>query len=56
VLADGAGRPHWAKRHTLTPADVHRLYPRAGDFLAVRKTWDSTGKFANAHLTELFGL
>jgi FAD-linked oxidoreductase len=56
VLADGAGRPHWAKRHTLTTADVHRLYPRASDFLAVRKTWDPTGKFANAHLTELFGL
>jgi FAD-linked oxidoreductase len=56
VLRDGAGRPHWAKRHTLTPADVHRLYPRAADFLAVRKTWDPTGKFANTHLTELFGL
>ena len=56
VLRDGAGRPHWAKRHTLTPADVHRLYPRAADFLAVRKTWDSGGKFANTHLTELFGL
>jgi FAD-linked oxidoreductase len=56
VLRDGAGRPHWAKRHTLTPADVHRLYPRAADFLAVRKTWDPAGKFANTHLTELFGL
>ncbi len=56
VLRDGAGRPHWAKRHTLTPADVHRLYPRAADFLAVRKTWDPSGKFANTHLTELFGL
>ncbi|KRA60158.1 FAD-linked oxidoreductase [Caulobacter sp. Root655] len=56
VLRDGAGRPHWAKRHSLTPADVHRLYPRAADFLAVRKTWDPAGKFANTHLTELFGL
>lgn len=56
VLRDGAGRPHWAKRHSLTPADVHRLYPRAGDFLAARRAWDPTGKFANTHLTELFGL
>lgn len=56
VLAESGGRPHWAKRHSLTPADVHRLYPRAGDFLRVRKTWDPTGKFANAHLTQLFGL
>jgi FAD-linked oxidoreductase len=56
VFRDGAGRPHWAKRHTLGPADVQRLYPRAGDFLKVRQTWDPTGKFANAHLTQLFGL
>jgi hypothetical protein len=56
VLRDGAGRPHWAKRHTLTTADVHRLYPRAADFVAACKTWDPTGKFANTHLTELFGL
>jgi hypothetical protein len=54
--ADGAGRPHWAKRHTLTTADVHRLYPRAGDFVAACKTWDPVGKFANTHLTQLFGL
>jgi FAD-linked oxidoreductase len=56
VLRDGAGRPHWAKRHTLTTADVHRLYPRATDFVAACKTWDPAGKFANTHLTELFGL
>ncbi|HWU79933.1 MAG TPA: D-arabinono-1,4-lactone oxidase [Caulobacter sp.] len=56
VLRDGAGRPHWAKRHTLTTADVHRLYPRAGDFVAACKVWDPAGKFANAHLTQLFGL
>jgi FAD-linked oxidoreductase len=56
VLAAGGGRPHWAKRHTLTPADVHRLYPRAADFLRVRQAWDPTAKFANAHLTQLFGI
>lgn len=56
VLRDGAGRPHWAKRHTLTAADVHRLYPRATDFVAACKTWDPAGKFANTHLTELFDL
>jgi len=56
VLRDGGGRPHWAKRHTLTSADVRRLYPRAGDFLRVRQNWDPSGKFANTHLTQLFGL
>ncbi len=56
VLASGGGRPHWAKRHSLTPADVHRLYPRADDFLRVRQAWDPTAKFANAHMTQLFGI
>lgn len=56
VLRDGGGRPHWAKRHTLTPADVHRLYPRAADFLRVRRAWDPAGKFVNAHLAQLLGI
>lgn len=56
VLADSGGRPHWAKRHNLTTADVHRLYPRAADFLRVRTAWDPTAKFANAHLAQLFGI
>ena len=56
VFQAGGGRPHWAKRHTLTTADVHRLYPRTGDFLKVRAEVDPGQKFANTHLTELFGL
>jgi FAD-linked oxidoreductase len=50
------GRPHWAKRHTLTNADLHKLYPRAAEFCAVREGVDPAGKFANTHLTELFGV
>lgn len=50
------GRPHWAKRHTLTTADVHKLYPDAAKFCAVRDRVDPTAKFANAHLTQLFGI
>ncbi|HEX7758458.1 MAG TPA: D-arabinono-1,4-lactone oxidase [Caulobacteraceae bacterium] len=56
VFGAGEGRPHWAKRHTLTTEDVHRLYPKTGEFLAVRKAVDQEGKFANAHLSGLFGL
>ena len=56
IFQSGEGRPHWAKRHTLQTADVHRLYPKTGDFLAVRAAVDPDLKFANAHLTELFGL
>lgn len=56
VLRGANGRPHWAKRHTLGPGDVHRLYPRVGDFLRVRAEADPAGKFANADLARLFGI
>lgn len=54
VFQSHGGRPHWAKRHTLGPEDVLRLYPDAPRWGAVRKRWDPTGKFLNAHLAELF--
>jgi FAD-linked oxidoreductase len=55
VFVAGGGRPHWAKRHTLTSADVLRLYPMAPKWGEVRKRADPRGKFMNAHLRELFG-
>jgi hypothetical protein len=48
------GRPHWAKRHTLTRADVDRLYPMAERFRQVRRAADPGGKFLNTHLEALF--
>ncbi|GAA0301433.1 D-arabinono-1,4-lactone oxidase [Sphingomonas oligophenolica] len=48
------GRPHWAKRHTLTRADVDMLYPMAERYRAVRRAADPEGKFLNQHMTELF--
>ncbi len=56
VFQAGEGRPHWAKRHTLTTEDVHRLYPKTPEYLAVRKSVDPEGKFANGNLSALFGL
>ena len=50
-----AGRPHWAKRHTLTRADVDALYPNAARFRTVRAARDPGGKFLNPHLAALFG-
>jgi FAD-linked oxidoreductase len=50
------GRPHWAKRHTLTARDVDALYPKFDDFRSVRAAHDPEGKFANAHLAELFAV
>lgn len=49
------GRPHWAKRHTLSRADVDALYPMAERYRDVRRAADPGGKFLNAHMTELFG-
>jgi FAD-linked oxidoreductase len=54
VFQEAGGRPHWAKRHTLTADDVLRLYPDAPKFGAVRKRVDPGAKFLNAHLAELF--
>ena len=48
------GRPHWAKRHTLTRDDVTALYPMAERFREVRREADPEGKFLNPHLAELF--
>jgi FAD-linked oxidoreductase len=48
------GRPHWAKRHTLTRSDVDTLYPKAEAYRTVRRAADPMGKFLNPHLAELF--
>lgn len=48
------GRPHWAKRHTLTRDEVTALYPMAEKFRQVRREADPQGKFLNPHLAELF--
>lgn len=50
------GRPHWAKRHTLTARDVDALYPDAAKFKAVRDAVDPGAKFANAHLMQTFAV
>ncbi len=56
VLRGANGRPHWAKRHTLGPDQVHALYPKTGDFLKVRAEVDPAGKFVNADLARLFAI
>lgn len=56
IFRDAGGRPHWAKRHTLSAQDVHDLYPRARDFERVRALVDPGAKFANPLLSELFAI
>jgi len=54
VLVASGGRPHWAKRHTLTSEDVVRLYAMAERWGEVRRRVDPGAKFLNAHLRDLF--
>jgi FAD-linked oxidoreductase len=54
IFQSHGGRPHWAKRHTLTRAQVDALYPMAERFREVRREIDPEGKFLNPHLAELF--
>jgi len=52
-LAAG-GRPHWGKMHHVTGNTLEQMYPRFRDFAELREVWDPTGKFLNAHTSDLF--
>jgi FAD/FMN-containing dehydrogenase len=54
LLADFDARVHWGKLHFLTRDRLHELYPRAADFVAIRRELDPAGTFLNDHLRELF--
>lgn len=49
------GRPHWGKLHSLKFAELERLYPRWGEFQAVRRKLDPQGKLLNSYLRQVFG-
>jgi L-gulono-1,4-lactone dehydrogenase len=55
VLTALGGRPHWGKLHTRDAAYLEGVYPRFGDFLAVRDRVDPEHRFANAYTTRVFG-
>jgi FAD-linked oxidoreductase len=55
IVADVGGRPHWGKMHSLSAATLRTLYPKFGDFLAVRAAVDPEGRFANPYLNRVFG-
>ena len=54
LLAEFGARVHWGKLHFLTPERLHKLYPRADDFIALRRELDPEGVFLNDHLRPLF--
>lgn len=55
ILRQFGSRPHWGKLHFLGADDVTALYPRAGEFKALRNKLDPEGRFLNDHLKQLFG-
>ena len=54
LLGEFDARVHWGKLHYLTAEQLHARYPRAADFVAVRRELDPSGVFLNDHLRELF--
>ncbi|MFZ5669155.1 MAG: D-arabinono-1,4-lactone oxidase [Pseudomonadota bacterium] len=55
VFRRHGGRPHWGKLHSLRGPDLAALYPRWGDFLALRRELDPQGRLLNPYLKSLFG-
>jgi FAD/FMN-containing dehydrogenase len=54
LLADFDARVHWGKLHFLTRERLRALYPRADEFIALRRELDPEGVFLNDHLRPLF--
>lgn len=56
VLRPFAARPHWGKQHWLGAKQLHALYPRLDDFLAVRAAADPHGMLMTPYLRHLLGV
>ena len=55
IMREHGGRPHWGKLHSLGATELTDLYPRFGEFLALRDRLDPDRVFANDHLRRLLG-
>ncbi|MCL2542279.1 MAG: FAD-binding protein [Nocardioidaceae bacterium] len=55
VLTAHDGRPHWGKLHTRQADGLAGLYPRFGDFLALRDRLDPDRVLGNAYLRRVLG-
>lgn len=54
LLGEFDARVHWGKLHYLTRDQLLARYPRAEDFIAIRRRFDPHGIFLNDHLRPLF--
>ncbi|MFJ1706202.1 D-arabinono-1,4-lactone oxidase [Kitasatospora sp. NPDC088346] len=55
LMAAHAGRPHWGKLHTRDAEYLASVYPRFGDFTALRDKVDPGRLFANDYLRRVLG-
>ncbi|HVU77996.1 MAG TPA: D-arabinono-1,4-lactone oxidase [Gaiellaceae bacterium] len=54
LLGGFDARVHWGKLHFLTREQLFERYPRAAEFVELRRTYDPEGVFLNDHLRPLF--
>jgi alditol oxidase len=55
LLLPLGARPHWGKCFVAAAEQLDPLYPRMGDFRALRSEWDPDGTFDNAYLRRVIG-
>ncbi|EFG09866.1 Putative FAD-dependent oxidoreductase [Streptomyces clavuligerus] len=55
IMTAHGGRPHWGKLHTRDAERLAEVYPRFGEFTALRDRLDPERRFANDHLRRVLG-
>ncbi|AOP49380.1 D-arabinono-1,4-lactone oxidase [Streptomyces lydicus] len=55
IMTAHEGRPHWGKLHTRDAEYLAEVYPRFGEFTAVRDRLDPERRFSNAYLRRVLG-
>ncbi|WP_432075059.1 D-arabinono-1,4-lactone oxidase [Streptomyces wuyuanensis] len=55
IMTEHGGRPHWGKIHTRDAEYFESVYPRFGEFLALRDRLDPDRVFGNDYLRRVLG-
>ncbi len=55
VLTAMGGRPHWGKLHTKDAEYLRDVYPKFGEFAALRDQLDPARRFSNSYLQQVLG-
>jgi FAD/FMN-containing dehydrogenase len=55
IMTERGGRPHWGKMHTRDAEYLRSVYPRFGEFAALRDRLDPERLFANGYLRRVLG-